>query len=235
MSEIATPEKIVKKRGRQQKEASVNDNCRFCERKLTSTGGNNTTFENLFKPLRRQETLNLILADACESVGFRLARSESLSERVCRPCGRKIRNAAELYNFIKEAVSSTKAQEEKSDATRVDDAETIKRQLPSTVTPERTIAKKLEQENNEHLPQKTGHDRICRKTLFSDSREDSAVEDHGSLIPIALEENDIESSNENDDFIKNFFNIETIDAKEDTQLKVYCLPKHRKCRGQGNI
>ena len=43
---------------------------------------------------------------------------------------------------------------------------------------------------------------------------------HGCLIPIALEENDIESSNENDNVIKKLFNIETIDAKEDTQLKV---------------
>ena len=29
-----------------------------------------------------------------------------LSERVCRPCGHKIRNAAELYSFIEKAVST---------------------------------------------------------------------------------------------------------------------------------
>ena len=71
-----------------------------------SVGENNSTFENLFKLSLQQESLNLILADTCESVGFKLACSESLSKRVCRICGRKIRNAAELYNFIKEAVTT---------------------------------------------------------------------------------------------------------------------------------
>ena len=154
MYESETPKKIVKKRGRQQKDKSVNDNCRFCERRLTSVGGNtsNITFENLFKPSRRQESLNLILADACESVGFKLARSASLSERVCRPCGRKIRKAAESYNFIKEAVSSTQAKEYNATTACVDNAETEtergKRQLPSTVT-DRNSAKKLHQVENE--------------------------------------------------------------------------------------
>ena len=39
--------------------------------------------------------LTLTLAEACESVGFTLHRNQTLSERVCRPCGLKIRNAAE--------------------------------------------------------------------------------------------------------------------------------------------
>jgi hypothetical protein len=29
-------------------------------------GGKNVSFENIFKPSRRQESLDLILADACE-------------------------------------------------------------------------------------------------------------------------------------------------------------------------
>ena len=90
MSEIVTLKKIVKKQGRQLKETSVNNSCRFCEHKLTSVGENNSTFKSVFKLSHRQESLNLILADACESVGFKLACSKSLSERVRRICGRKI-------------------------------------------------------------------------------------------------------------------------------------------------
>ena len=137
MSETETPKKVLKKRGRQQKKASVNDNCRFCNRSLTSVGGKNVSFENIFKPSRRQESLDLILADACESIGFKLVRSKNLSDRVCRPCGNKIRNAFELYNFVKKAVSLSQAKEEIIVAEPVSDAESdddrrIKRQLPST-------------------------------------------------------------------------------------------------------
>ena len=42
-------------------------------------------------------------------------RSQTLSERVCRPCGLKIRNAAELYNFIKRYVSSDRPEGEQDD------------------------------------------------------------------------------------------------------------------------
>ena len=61
------------------------------------------------------------------------------------------------------------------------------------------------------------------RTLFSDSTEDPVIENHGGIetTPIALEQTETEEPlNQNDDFIKNFCNIETIVAKEDTQLKV---------------
>jgi hypothetical protein len=123
MSETETPKKVSKKRGRQQKKASVDDNCRFCNRSLTSVGGKNVSFENIFKPSRRQGSLDLILADACESIGFKLVRCTNLSDRVCRACGNKIRNAVELYNFVKEAVSLSQANEEIIVAEPVSDAE----------------------------------------------------------------------------------------------------------------
>ena len=86
-------------------------------------GGKNVSFENIFKPSRRQESLDLILADACESIGFKLVRCKNLSDRVCRPSGNKIRNAVELYNFVKEAVSLSQAKEEIIVAEPVSDAE----------------------------------------------------------------------------------------------------------------
>ena len=42
-------------------------------------------------------------------------QSQTLSERVCRPCGLKIRNAAELYNFIKRYVTSDRPEGEQDD------------------------------------------------------------------------------------------------------------------------
>ena len=42
-------------------------------------------------------------------------RSQTLSERVCRPCGLKIRNAAELYNFIKRYVTFDRPEGELDD------------------------------------------------------------------------------------------------------------------------
>jgi hypothetical protein len=86
-------------------------------------GGKNVSFENIFKPSRRQGSLDLILADACESIGFKLVRCTNLSDRVCRACGNKIRNAVELYNFVKEAVSLSQANEEIIVAEPVSDAE----------------------------------------------------------------------------------------------------------------
>ena len=64
---------------------------------------------------RRREELKgagLNLAHCCGSIGLQLTRNENLSERVCRPCARKIRNAAQLYSFIEKAVSNTIVEED---------------------------------------------------------------------------------------------------------------------------
>ena len=68
--------------------------------------------ENLFSSSGRVESAGLILAHCCGSIGLRLTRNEILSERVCRPCGRKFTNAAELYSFIENAVSNTNVEED---------------------------------------------------------------------------------------------------------------------------
>ena len=96
------PNENVKKR---------NSSCRFCGVDFTSGVGRGS-FENLFSSPGRVESAGLILAHCYGSIGFRLARNENLSERVCRPCGRKIRNAAELYSFIEKAVSITDVEED---------------------------------------------------------------------------------------------------------------------------
>ena len=61
------------------------------------------SFGNLFTPSGRQESAELILAQCCGSIGLPLPRNQNLSQRGCRPFGRKVQNAAELYNFIQNA------------------------------------------------------------------------------------------------------------------------------------
>ena len=106
-----------------------------------TSGGGRASFENLFSPSGREASVGLILAECCGSIGFPLMRDENLSERFCRSCGRKIRNAAELYSFIEQAVCSTRVANE--DLNCKDSEDRCKRQLPTTVTPERIDTKKL--------------------------------------------------------------------------------------------
>ena len=70
---------------------------------------------------------------------FPLPRDENLSERVCRSCDHKIRNGAELHNFIEQALCSTRVDE---DLNCKDLEDRCKRQLPTTITPERSNTKK---------------------------------------------------------------------------------------------
>ena len=74
--------------------------------------GGRASLENLFLPAGRVEGAGLIFAHCCGSIGLPLIRNENLSERVCRPCGRKIRNTAELHSFIEKAVSNTNVEED---------------------------------------------------------------------------------------------------------------------------
>ena len=107
----ATPTKICKSRTKPNvnvKRIAVLD---FVE--LTFLPGEDQLqIKNLFSPSGRVESAELNLAHCCGSIGLRLTRNENLSERVCRPCARKIRNAAQLYSFIVKAVSKTIVEED---------------------------------------------------------------------------------------------------------------------------
>ena len=115
----------------------------------------------MFKPSGREDSKNLVQADACESIGFKLNRGETSSDRVCKPCGRKIRNAVELYNFLKEAVAETTEKEQISE-----NNERRKRQLSTTITPDRNEIKKSQ--SRERAKSRT---RKSRKSLFLETTE----------------------------------------------------------------
>ena len=100
-----TPTKICK-RGRKAKEGNQNKNCRFCGT-IFEAAGRRVSFQNLFSPTSREESPGLILAECCGTIGLPVTKNPNLSERVCTPCSRKIRNAAELYRFVEEAISAT--------------------------------------------------------------------------------------------------------------------------------
>ena len=100
-----TPTKICK-RGRKAKEGNQNKNCRFCGT-IFEAAGRRVSFQNLFSPTSREESPGLILAECCGTIGLPVTKNPNLSGRVCIPCSRKIRNAAELYRFVEEAISAT--------------------------------------------------------------------------------------------------------------------------------
>ena len=162
-----TPKKPVCNRGRKPKiDIQNNSSCRLCGINFTS-GGGRASSENLFSPSGREESVGLILAECCGSIGFPLTRDENLSERFCRSCGRKIRNAAELYSFIEQVVCSTRVADE--DLNCKDSEERCKRQLLTTVTPERIDTKKLIIGTDSKHNQKSTRKLNSKKALFSES------------------------------------------------------------------
>ena len=82
--------------------------------------------ENLFKASNREGSFGDVLALTCQNIGLTLVNSPSLSERVCNPCARKIRNLRRLYNEIQAVTRSREA----ADVSR---SVRSKRQLPISV------------------------------------------------------------------------------------------------------
>ena len=92
-------------------ETSPSDNCRFCKVsfkvKFRNLGKQSHSSENLFKPSKRQDCFGVRLSEICSEVGLPFVRdSLRFSDRVCNPCGRKIRNLGQLYEFVKAANTS---------------------------------------------------------------------------------------------------------------------------------
>ena len=66
--------------------------------------------ENLYKASNRDCSRGELLASMCENIGVIFMKSPSLSERVCHPCSRRIRNLCKLFDGIKNATSHDKAE-----------------------------------------------------------------------------------------------------------------------------
>ena len=102
-------------------EKSPSDNCRLCNISFKVKFGNvagkqsHSSSENLFKPSKRKDCFGVVLANICRQVGLELTQdSQVFSDRVCNPCGRKIRNLGQLYQFVKAGTSKTASTPSKS-------------------------------------------------------------------------------------------------------------------------
>ena len=105
-------------------------------------------------------------------LGFLPRKSADTSDRVCKACARKVRNAHELFSCSKNALANEKASREK-DENYTDGKDTnasrIKRQLPMTVcSPERSPQTKKVAKITEHISK---HVQNKKKCLLLDSSE----------------------------------------------------------------
>lgn len=94
-------------------EESANDKCRLCEVSFKVQFGSlrkqsHSSSENLFKSSKRKECFGVVLSEICRQVGLPLTQESSkYSDRVCNPCGCKIRNLGRLYQFVQRAATAT--------------------------------------------------------------------------------------------------------------------------------
>ncbi len=84
----STPKKIVKRKGRNPKPKCKDDYCRICNVDFKIQSG-------------RKESKGLVLATACQFLGLHVLKNDHLSDRVCQPCARKIKNAKDNLEFLR--------------------------------------------------------------------------------------------------------------------------------------
>ena len=164
---MQTPPKRASK-GRKPKVDSTNDYFyRFCKCALKVKYGDfekisYMSTENLFghsKGFEGKPTLQ----ELCGELGFLLEKNPNKSERACKSCAQKIRNAHELYIFNKNNLKRIKDRDSNSPATS-----RFKRQLPSSVcSPDRSPQVKKGLTDNE------GKNKACssRKSLVFGSEQ----------------------------------------------------------------
>ena len=206
-----TPKKPVK-RGRKPKEETVNDFCRLCNCALKRKFGDfekieYISTENLFKESNRKDCSSRPLAELCEElIETPVVKSDHLSDRVCKPCGRKVRNA---HAVKQQVLSINKANDQAANAS---DTERFKHQLPTSVnSPDRSPRFRKGAKSTDI--------KTCRppakKTLFSQSKsvhiEPDADQDKVSFPSSTFGLNEVALSN---------LNIEELVESTSTEVKV---------------
>ena len=97
-------------------ERRPNDSCRICKSSFKVKFGNisgkqvYSSSENLFKSSQRKDSPGVVLAavEVCSRVGLVFLHDLVIySDRVCNPCGRKIRSLGQLFEFVKAGTTPT--------------------------------------------------------------------------------------------------------------------------------
>ena len=141
------------------------EECRFCKTKLVIKYGKTAyiSTENIFAVSKRKEYSdkpefrgleNKASSQLCAELGFNVAKSDKLSDRICKPCGRSLRSTYCFYKRLKSVEENDSANAEASDKKTTetergvnegkcsDAPNRFKRQLPTTISPDRcTISK----------------------------------------------------------------------------------------------
>ena len=92
---------------------SASDNCGLYEVSFKIQVGNlpkqsHSSSENIFKTSKRKGYFGAVLSKIVRQLGFSLVQDSSrFLDRVCNPCGRKIRKLDQLYYFVKNATTTT--------------------------------------------------------------------------------------------------------------------------------
>ena len=121
-------------RGKKANAENVNDHCRLSKSalKLKYRATEKMCYistENLIKSSKEK---GKILAKLCLlHLGIEVSSSTELSDRVCKSCGQKIRNACELISIIKRSINAVPGSNKDT---------VVKRQLPTTVLSPEAIA-----------------------------------------------------------------------------------------------
>ena len=77
--------------------------------------------ENLFLPSGRKECAGCVLADTLFIVGVKLVQDPGKSDKVCHPCARKIRNAADCFTFITGKLTENDAEPKEQQTTGLEE------------------------------------------------------------------------------------------------------------------
>ena len=91
------------------------EECRFCRTKLVIRYGRVAyiSTENIFTISKRKPEFrgfeNKTSSQLCAELGFNVAKSEKLSDRICKPCGRNLRNTYCFYKRLKSVEENDRA------------------------------------------------------------------------------------------------------------------------------
>lgn len=185
------------KAARTKAESTANDLCRFCRVNLRL---NKRSFENLFKASRREDSKGVVLVELLLNFDIVVRKSPEYSDRVCNSCARKIKNGADILAWIK---SVSKEEQPLQDL----DCNRQKRQLSTTITPERRPSSKVKTVKS------------SKQNLFAETHRSN---EENEPLAVNIESTDRVKAFDVEDEIRNLMNIDTIDANsKESTVKVF--------------